>query len=69
MEKEKEILEFIQRDNTKMREAGCELAIASMKVIKDYDGIHRLSLAVKDWCEVLANEGNRKLLAPQPENL
>lgn len=63
-QKKKEInvgtpIEFLRSDNYKMREVGSELAIAAARVIKDYDGLHRLSLAVKDWFEIIANEGGR----------
>ncbi len=56
MENTKQLIE----DNGKMRHAGCELAEAALKVIKDYDGVHRLSLAVSKWCEVIGNESGRK---------
>ena len=57
---EDEIIDMTKRDTGKMREAGCDLAIAAIRVAKDYDGIHRLMLAVSRWCEIISNEGGRK---------
>ena len=54
------IEEQITNDNNKMRKAGNNLAEMAIRVIRDYDGIHRLALAVSDWTKVIANEGNRK---------
>ncbi len=61
---QKEIIEFLERDCSAMRLAGCELAVAALRVVKDYDGIHRLLLAVANWSTVIANEGGR----PHPNN-
>lgn len=58
---EEETIEMITEDANAMRKAGNELAIASIRVAKDYDGIHRLMLAVSKWCAVIADEGKRKL--------
>jgi hypothetical protein len=49
----------LQTDNIKMREAGCNLAEAALNVIKEYDGLHRLALAVSEWSKVIAEEGGR----------
>jgi len=46
-------------DNKAMRVAGNNLAIAALRVINNYDGLHRLSLAVSEWATVIANEGGR----------
>jgi len=58
----KEIIKMLQEDNLNMRDAGCELVTAAIFVAKEYDGIHRLMLAVSKWCEVIANEGGRDKL-------
>jgi hypothetical protein len=50
---------FLAVENRKMRDAGCALAEAAMRVVRDYDGVHRLAAAVAHWMEVLANEGGR----------
>lgn len=53
------LVEMLTKDNKAMREAGCELAEAAMRVIRTYDGVHRLGLAVAKWNTTLANEGGR----------
>lgn len=47
------------RDHKRMRLAGGILAEAAIRVIHDYDGLHRLSLAVAGWAEAIAAEGDR----------
>ncbi len=49
----------LAEENRRMRKVGNNLAIAAMKVIRDYDGLHRLSLAVSEWNKAIANEGGR----------
>ena len=51
--------EMLINDNRKMREAGCRLAEAALRVVRTYDGCHRLAIAVAKWAEVIAAEGNR----------
>lgn len=51
---------ILEADNKRMKGAGNNLAIAAMRVIRDYDGLHRLSLAVAEWNKAVANEGGRK---------
>ena len=59
-EEKKQLLEEVLiKDNKAMRKAGCSLAEASLEVIRNYDGIHRLSLEVANWAKVVANEGRR----------
>jgi len=60
-ELEKGLVRQLVNDNNKMRKAGNNLAEASIRVIRDYDGIHRLALAVSEWAITIANEGKRKL--------
>jgi len=43
----------------KIIEAGNKLAEAAHKVQSDYDGIHRLRLALSEWYKVRANEFDR----------
>ena len=52
-------VEMLVRDARKMREAGGALAVAAVQVIHEYDGLHRLSLAVAEWQKVIAAEGDR----------
>ena len=53
------LVEMITRDNAKMREAGCNLAEAAGRVVRDYDGLHRLSIAISAWYSAVAGEGDR----------
>lgn len=46
-------------DNRKLRRAGCKLALAAIRVVNEYDGCHRLALAVSEWTATIANEGGR----------
>jgi len=59
---EKEFNEMLTEDNNNMREVGNDLAICALRVIKNYDGLHRLSLAVSRWAKTIGNEGLRKKL-------
>lgn len=52
--------EMLIADNKRLREAGCELAEAAMRVAKTYDGVHRLMLACSKWALAIANEGGRE---------
>lgn len=52
-------LERLAEDNAKLRNAGCRLAEAALYVIREYDGTHRLALAVAEWCKAVSNEGGR----------
>ncbi len=53
------LVRMLLGDNNRMRHAGCALAEAAMHVIREYDGVHRLSLATAGWAEAIANEGGR----------
>lgn len=50
---------MLLRDNRRMREAGCKLAEAALRVVREYDGVHRLALAVAEWSSVVGSEGGR----------
>lgn len=52
-------IQMVIDDNRAMRKAGNDLAIAAQYVIKEYDGLHRLALAVAEWNKTIANEGGR----------
>jgi hypothetical protein len=41
---------------TEMRQTGTKLAEAASRVLRTWDGHHRLSLAVAEWFTLLANE-------------
>lgn len=66
-EVERGMIEMLTRDSAKMRLAGGALAEAAIRVIHDYDGLHRLSLAVAEWCACVANEGDRDRRMTLPE--
>lgn len=51
---------MLAADNGRMRAAGCELAAAAMCVVGEYDGLHRLALAVAGWASAVAGEGGRE---------
>lgn len=51
--------EFLAAENRELRIAGCKLAEAALRVAREYDGVHRLMLAVSDWAKAVANEGGR----------
>jgi hypothetical protein len=61
MTRELTVDEFIARDLNAYRKAGCRLAEAAMFVIREYDGLHRLSLAVAEWAKTVGDEGGRAL--------
>ena len=42
-----------------IRRAGNDLAAAAHRVQQDYDGVHRLRLALAGWYTALANEWGR----------
>jgi hypothetical protein len=52
-------IDMLMSDNKRMRDAGCDLAEAAMRVINDYDGVHRLAKAVARWADAVADEGGR----------
>ena len=47
------------KENAKLRKAGGFLAQRAMYTVTEFDGLHRLSLAVAKWATVVANEGGR----------
>lgn len=51
--------EWLAEENRQIRKAGCELAEAALHVAREYDGVHRLMLAVSKWAMAVANEGGR----------
>lgn len=51
--------DFLTKENKSLREAGFDLASAAVEVARNYDGVHRLLLAVSDWFRAVANEGGR----------
>lgn len=52
-------IQWLVKENKLLRDAGCELAEAALRVAREYDGVHRLMLKVANWSNVIANEGGR----------
>ena len=52
-------LKMLAEENARLREAGSQLAIAAMRVATEYDGVHRLMLAVSVWAKAMADEHGR----------
>lgn len=46
-------------DNRALKKAGDDLAIAASYTVAEYDGLHRLRLAVAAWHKANADEGGR----------
>ena len=62
-----DLTEMLSEDCRRYRKAGNDLAEASVRVVRDYDGLHRLSLAVSAWMQTVANEGRRDQLHASPD--
>lgn len=54
-----EKIERLVKENKLLRDAGCKLAEAALRVAREYDGVHRLLLQVANWATTIANEGGR----------
>lgn len=52
-------VKILGEDNKRIRDAGLNLASAALHVVKEYDGLHRLMLAVAKWARAVADEGGR----------
>ena len=55
-------LQMIKRlsiENDKLKKAGSKLAQRALYTITNYDGLHRLALAVSKFSKVLGNENGR----------
>ena len=59
------VVEALQADNAALKKAGSELAAAALRVVSDYDGLHRLMLATAAWAKAIADEGGRGTLHQQ----
>ena len=51
--------EMVIADNKALKKAGDDLAIAAQRVLAEYDGVHRLRLAIANWNKAIADEGSR----------
>ena len=54
-----EQLKMLAEENARLRSAGSQLAIAALRVATEYDGVHRLMLAVSVWAKAMADEHGR----------
>lgn len=59
LEAQRETLRTSMNDNIRLRAAGCNLAEAALHVIRTFDGVHRLALAVAEWAQAVGCEGGR----------
>jgi len=59
MSVETEMIDHLAKDNKALKEAGCKMAQAALRVVHEYDGVHRLQLTVSEWAKTIANEGGR----------
>jgi hypothetical protein len=53
------MISMLSKDYLRLKKAGCKLAMAALRVNREYDGMHRLSLAVADFMQAIADEGDR----------
>lgn len=60
-------VQFLARDNLALKRAGAKLAAAAQLVATEYDGIHRLHLALVEWNQTVADEGGRAERYGKPE--
>ena len=56
---ELDLIEMLVTDNKRLRNAGCKLAEAALRVATEYDGVHRLMIATSEWAKAVADEGGR----------
>ncbi len=56
------LIQMLIDDNKRLRNAGCKLAEAALRVATKYDGVHRLMLATAVWSKAVADEGGRSKL-------
>jgi len=50
---------MLSEENARLRAAGAQMAIAALRVSTEYDGVHRLLLAVSVWAKAMADEHGR----------
>lgn len=50
---------MLETENARLRQAGTDMARAALRVIVEYDGLHRLAMEVSEWCKVLGTEHGR----------
>lgn len=58
-EAEIKMIDQLSKENAELRKAGGFLAERAMYTVTEFDGLHRLSLAIANWATTIANEGGR----------
>lgn len=58
-------MKMLAEENKRLREAGAQMAIAALRVATEYDGVHRLMLAVSVWAKAMADENGRGHMAQE----
>ena len=56
---QQDLIKMLCEENERLRKAGARLAEAAIYVGANYDGLHRLSLAVSEWAKAMADEHGR----------
>lgn len=54
-----DLIRMLSEENARLRVAGAKLAVAAIRVATEYDGCHRLMLAVSGWTKAMADEHGR----------
>ena len=54
-----DMVKMLSEENARLRRAGSELSVAAIRVATEYDGLHRLMLAVSVWAKAMADENGR----------
>ena len=54
-----DMVKMLSEENARLRRAGSELSVAAIRVAAEYDGLHRLMLAVSGWAKAMADENGR----------
>ena len=54
-----EMIRMLTEENKRLRKAGADLSVAALRVATEYDGVHRLMLAVSGWAKAMADEHGR----------
>ena len=61
-----DLVKMLSRDISILKEGGYNLARAATNVVENYDGLHRLSLAIAEWHRSVADQGGRGTPPQQP---
>lgn len=56
---ELKLIRLLSDENKKLKKVGGKLALRALYTVTEYDGLHRLSLAIAEWNKTIANEFGR----------